>query len=118
MIYTTPLKLNKDFKRLYYRGSFKSSPSLVTYGMKRWDKQCHIGITVSKKIGKAHIRNRVRRIIRAAYAQLEQEQNLKGWDFVFVARQAAVEQKSTDIYRDMKKQLHFVLTKTPGNGKK
>ena len=49
MIYTTPLKLNKDFKRLYYRGSFKASPNLVTYGMKRWDKQCHIGITVSKK---------------------------------------------------------------------
>ena len=118
MIYTKPLKLNKDFKRLYYRGNFKASPSLVTYGMKRWDKQCHIGITVSKKIGKAHIRNRVRRIIRAAYAQLEQEQNLKGWDFVFVARAAAIEQKSTDIYRDMKKQLSFVISKPSGKGKK
>lgn len=118
MIYTTPLKLNKDFKRLYYRGSFKASPNLVTYGMKRWDKQCHIGITVSKKIGKAHTRNRVRRIIRAAYAQLEQEQNLKGWDFVFVARTASVEQKSTDIYQDMKRQLSFVLSKDSGKGKK
>ena len=49
---------------------------------------------------------------------MEQEQNLKGWDFVFVARTASVEQKTTDIYQDMKKQLSFVLSKDSGKRKK
>lgn len=109
MIDTTPLKLNKDFKRLYYRGKYKASPSLVTYTMKRRDQRCQMGITVSKKIGKAVVRNRVRRIIRAAYRQLEKEMDLRGRDFVFVARAKAVNQKSTDIYLDMKKQVTYLL---------
>lgn len=105
MIYTTSIKLNKDFKRLYYRGKFKASPKIVTYCMKRRDKRCMVGITTGKKIGNAVIRNRVRRIVKAAYCQLEREYDLRGFDFVFVARGAAFGNKTDDIYREMKYQM-------------
>lgn len=111
MKYTVSLKLNKDFKRLYYRGKFKASPMLVTYVMKARGKQCRMGITVSKKIGKAVVRNRVRRIIKAAYRELEPQAGLAGYDVVFVARSKAVDKKSTDIQREMKRQLGALLSK-------
>ncbi len=111
MKYTVSLTLNKDFKRLYYRGKFKASPVLVTYILKCRGKQCRMGITVSKKIGKAVVRNRVRRIIKAAYREVEPQFHLAGYDVVFVARSKAVEKKSTDISREMKKQLGALLAK-------
>lgn len=93
-------KENKDFRRLYYRGKSIASPVLVTYAMKTKDKKCHIGITTSKKIGGAVQRNRSRRVIRAAYAQLEDRIN-GGWDFVFVARSRTSEVKMQDVLSAM-----------------
>ena len=63
-----------------------------------------IGITTGKKLGNAVERNRCRRIIRAAFRQLEGE-CCGGWDIVFVARHKTVSRKSTDIERSMRKQL-------------
>lgn len=98
------LKKNSDFRRLYGRGKSFANPALVTYVFKNRAGNCRIGITTSKKIGNAVIRNRSRRVIRAAYAQLEPE--ISGnWDFVFVARSRTHKLKSYDILRVMKKQL-------------
>lgn len=61
-----------------------------------------IGLTVSKRLGGAVVRSRVRRILRAAYRQLETEQNIKkGKLIVIAARDAACKAKSTDIYKDL-----------------
>lgn len=109
MLYTTSLKLNKEFRRLYYKGKFKAGKHLVTYMIKRRDNQCRIGITASKKIGNAVQRNRARRIILAAYRELEQQVDLRGHDFVFVARKGCADQTSTAIGVQMKKQLDFLL---------
>ena len=47
---TTVLTLNKDYKRLYFRGKSVVDSALVTYAIKnRTPEQNHIGITVSKK---------------------------------------------------------------------
>ena len=49
-----------------------------------------MGITVSKKLGKAHIRNRTRRRLREVY-RLHEAQFRPGWDIVVVARSKAVD---------------------------
>lgn len=62
-----------------------------------------VGITVSKKLGKAVVRTRVRRIIREAYRLLETESNIKkGKLIVLVGREAAVGAKSTDVLNDLR----------------
>ena len=62
-----------------------------------------VGITVSKKLGKAVVRTRVRRIIREAYRILETEESIKkGKLIVIVGREAAVGAKSTDIKEDLR----------------
>ncbi len=98
------LKENKDFRRLYYRGASSASANLVTYAMKKRGKKCRIGITTSKKIGNAVERNRSKRVIRAAYSQLESCIN-GGWDFVFVARTRTSKVKMQTVLKDMENQF-------------
>jgi ribonuclease P protein component len=63
-----------------------------------------IGLTVSKKIGKAHIRNRIKRILREGLRQTEKENNLKkGYLIVLVARPSAQDAGSDDIRYDLTK---------------
>ena len=63
-----------------------------------------IGLTVSKKLGRAHIRNRVKRILREGLRQTERENNLKkGYLIVLVARASATDATSEDIRRDLTK---------------
>lgn len=98
------LKRNNDFRRLYSRGRSYLSPVLVTYVMKNRSEQVRIGITSSKKIGKAVVRNRSRRVIREAFREIS-SQVRPGYDLVFVARGKTPFVKSTEILRVMKKEL-------------
>ena len=63
-----------------------------------------VGLTVSKKLGKAHIRNRIKRILREGLRQTEKENNLKkGFLIVLVARVSAQDATSEDIRKDLTK---------------
>lgn len=92
--------MNKDFRRLYYRGKSVASPCLVSYVMKSRLKGVRYGITTSKKIGGAVERNRSRRVIRAAFAQLEDKIN-GNWDIVFVARSKTSKVKMQSVLAEM-----------------
>ena len=63
----TTLKLNRDFRRLYYKGSSAVHPLIVTYASKNRLGYNRIGITVTKKIGTAVMRNRVKRVLRECF---------------------------------------------------
>ena len=89
MKFSTSLKLNHIFRRLY-RSNGQANSCLVLYARKNRTNTNRVGITVSKKLGKAVIRNRVRRRIREAY-RINEERFLPGWDIVIVARSRAVE---------------------------
>ena len=60
-----------------------------------------IGISVSKKVGIAVKRSRVRRIIRAGYAPLSGRLKT-GWAIVIAAKPAVAEAKSGDVQKELK----------------
>lgn len=61
-----------------------------------------VGISVTKKLGVAVKRNRVKRIIREAYYKALKTYDMKtGRIIVIAARTAAVYAKTDDIYRDL-----------------
>ena len=89
MKFSSSLKLNHIFRRLYHTSGYADG-YLVLYARKNRTEGNRVGITVSKKLGKAHVRNRTRRRIREVY-RLNEEKFLPGWDIVIVARTKAVE---------------------------
>ena len=99
MKFSSSLKLNHIFQRLYRTGG-QANGFLVLYARKNRTGTNRVGITVSKKLGKAHIRNRVRRRLREVY-RLNEARFKPGWDIVVVARTKAIEapfEKLTKAY--------------------
>ena len=89
MKFSSSLKLNHIFRRLYHTPG-QADGYLVLYARRNRMDCNRVGVTVSKKLGKAHIRNRTRRRIREVY-RLNEEKFRPGWDIVVVARSRAVE---------------------------
>ena len=89
MKFSASLKLNHVFQRLY-RSKGQANSYLVLYARKNRTDGNRVGITVGKKLGKAHIRNRVRRRLREIY-RLHEDRFTPGWDIVVVARSRAVD---------------------------
>ncbi len=98
------LKINKEFRRVYGRGKSYVSPFVVSYIMKTRDEKTRIGITVSKKIGTAVMRNRAKRVITAAFRQCLPHIN-GGCDIVFVARSRILTAKSYNVAAAIKSHL-------------
>lgn len=89
MKFSASLKLNHIFRRLYHTTAY-SDANMVLYARRNHTPCNRVGFTVSKKLGKAHVRNRVRRRLREIYRT--HEISFKpGWDIVVVARSRAVE---------------------------
>ena len=89
MRFSTSLKLNHVFQRLYRTSGFANG-YLVLYARKNRTQTNRLGITVSKKLGHAVVRNRARRRIREVY-RLNEERFQPGWDIVVVARSKSVD---------------------------
>lgn len=87
---TLSIKLNRDFKRLYYKGGNVGSDILVIYYKKNKLSHNRLGITVGTKIGGAVVRNRIKRLIRESYRLIESE-ICPYYDIVVVARSKCAE---------------------------
>ena len=90
------MKNDKDYRRAYNKGRFCADSAVTAYFFPNRMSVNRLGITTGKKIGNAVVRNRARRIIRAAY-RLNEDKFPIGFDVVFVARPGICEKKSTDI---------------------
>lgn len=88
MKYSCSLKLNHIFRRLYSTAG-QANGLLVLYARPNRTGKNRIGITAGKKLGKAVVRNRVRRRLREVY-RLNEEKFQPGWDIVIVARSRCI----------------------------
>ncbi len=107
------LKRRQDFRRVYQRGkALKNRAFVLCYRhgggyqpkkMKSQNKRSdpstvRLGFSVSKKIGKAVERNRVRRKLREA-CRLELTAFKPGYDYVLIARQGAKAESVVELRR-------------------
>ncbi len=86
------------------QGKSYVSPLVVVYALKNRTKNVRVGITTSKKVGNAVQRNRSRRVIREAFRALAPRVR-PGFDLVLVARGKTPYVKSTDVRRQLERQL-------------
>ncbi|EKC70612.1 Riibonuclease P [human gut metagenome] len=83
--FTSTIKQNYEFRRLYSKGKSCANAYLVVYCRKNRAGRSRIGYTVSNKVGHAVVRNRIRRRLREIYC-LHERQIARGYDLVVVSR--------------------------------
>lgn len=89
------VKENYIFRRAYRKGKSYVFPDMVVYVLPKKQSFPRLGITVTKKIGNAPTRNRIRRIVRAAFA--EHADLLPNADIIVVARTRCATSTSTHL---------------------
>lgn len=117
------LTRSADFERVYRQGRSAQHRLLVVYRFERpddirgdegSDQACRIGITVSRKIGGAVERNRLKRQLREAIQANQALQD--GFDYVLIARpglREAVERDGFEWLQELVDELGGRLEANP-----
>lgn len=108
------IRENHLYSKAYAKGKKYVAKNLVVYVLPDYaasrlakanpekKKINRVGITVTKKLGGAVVRNRAKRVIREGYRLSDLEKPVKrGFLIVIVARGAVVKASSADIKKDL-----------------
>ncbi|MEC1178482.1 ribonuclease P protein component [Metasolibacillus meyeri] len=99
------IKKNEDFQKVFKKGRSFANRQFVVYCLtKEAQEEFRIGLSVSKKIGKAVTRNQIKRYIRQTFLELKDEVR-QDMDYVIIARHQA----ATLDFHETKKSLQHVL---------
>nr|WP_106782064.1 ribonuclease P protein component [Lysinibacillus timonensis] len=99
------IKKNEDFQKVFKKGKSFANRQFVVYCLQREaQNEFRIGLSVSKKIGKAVIRVQIKRYIRQAFLELK-DQIRQDMDYVIIARHPA----AVLDFHETKKSLEHVL---------
>ena len=92
------LTKRKAFNYIYKNGSYKSSENLTL--MYHPAKTMRVGFSVSKKVGKAHIRNRIKRQLRAIVQDYLIRLNAN-YNYIIVAKPSITDKSFTKIREEL-----------------
>jgi ribonuclease P protein component len=79
------LRRSADFRRVYERRRSASDEAIIVYGCENGLPHLRLGMSVSRKIGPAALRNRLRRLYREAF-RLTRHEMPAGLDLVIIPR--------------------------------
>lgn len=100
------IKANRDFMFIYRRARSLCADCLVLYFRKNKTQELRLGITATKKLGKAVTRNRIRRRIREVFSEFS-DKIPPCYDIVIVARMKA----KACSYAELKSAMKYLLSK-------
>ena len=100
------LKKNAEFRVVYKRGKSFSNNLLVLYIYRNNKSFNKLGVSVSKKVGKSVVRNRIKRLIKESI-RLNCDNLKVGYNMVFIARNASNDKS----YRDIESSVKYLIKK-------
>ncbi len=98
------LKKPEQYALVYNKGYTHTNRFLVLKAVPNQLEFSRYGISVSKRVGNAVVRNRVKRILREI---LRMAELCPGWDIIFIARSPAAE----GDYHQLKESVSNLLTR-------
>ena len=121
------LKKRPEFLRVANRGRKWVAPGLVLQACPRRPggepdgpepdrpaaREIRYGLTASRKVGGAVLRNRARRRLRSAATAVLPEAGRPGTDYVLIARAGTVRRPYRELVRDLRVALERVATAKP-----
>ncbi|MET0240464.1 MAG: ribonuclease P protein component [Sphingobium sp.] len=99
------------------RGQRQTTPGFILLVRDRRDDDslARLGITVSKKVGGAVVRNRMKRRFRALARELLPDHALPGADHVLIGRKEGVERDFAALREELRKALERAAKKAKGH---
>ncbi len=95
----------KEYQAIYQTGSKVVHRCLVLYFKPNQLDRVRLGISVSKRIGNAVVRNRIKRLFREAF-RLNRHRYRPGYDLVCIARKPILKLNSDQLVEQLDKALN------------
>jgi ribonuclease P protein component len=112
------LAKREDFSRVYRLGRSAANRQFVVYAMaNKRNEKIRVGVSASKKLGGAVVRNRLRRMIKEIVRH-HIDEIIRGYDLIVIVRGPAVQM----TYQEMEKSLLHAIKRSnllrPANANK
>jgi ribonuclease P protein component len=104
------IRKTRNYQKIQTKGKRRTTGSFIVLYIKSKNMRSRIGITVSKKVGNAVQRNRVKRMLREGIRK--EYPNLKNaWDIVFIAKSSSVNVSSENTKKQVRNIFYFLSRK-------
>lgn len=94
------LRKRPEYLAVQRGGARVTTPHFLVYGRPNGGRPTRLGVTVSRKVGRAHARNRIKRWAREAF-RLHRERLPPGLDLVLIARQGRAVERYEDVVGEL-----------------
>jgi ribonuclease P protein component len=96
--------VRSDFDRVFRKGKRVGGRFFLVIGLPNGRREDRLGLAVSRKVGSAVMRNRVRRLLREGFRRLPRPRE-RGLDLVVVARPDIVGMSQAEVDGELRHRL-------------